>query len=893
MRAAPPPLAERALGLAIRDTDRRDAKVGDLHEEFHHMAARHGHPYARRWYWAQAMGIAAYRVAARTTGRIRRRDVLGVPEPPQAHSGRASTLWHDLRSAWRSVRHQPALSATIVLVLALGLSANATIFALVDAIVLRPFRYPGVERAAVVASDEHTRFFDRESVAPGDFLDWREQATDAFDRLAAIEWWDPQFRGDGPPQQLTGFKVSPELFEILREPAMLGRTLLPADSAAESPVVVLGYEYWQRQFGGRRDVIGRSLLLSGSVYEIVGVMAVSFRVPYGADVWAPLPLAPDARERRSGGSWMVVGRLSDGVSAADAEARLKAILASQRRNYPDTHTRREVSAYSFTEGFGDPGAGPFIAVWQVAAVVLLLVACANVANLLLARNTEREREFAVRLALGASGSRLAWQLLVEGMLLAGAATILAVPLSWAALGAMRSAFPDAIVRFVPGWVYLHLAPRTFLATAALATTAVLLFAIAPAIRAARQNVTAGLRVGPRLTSGRSRQRARMTLAAAQIALTLGLLVAAGLSLSALSRVTGEGLGFNPDGVLVGRVILPEQRYQSPESRRQFFDGVVRRLDAIPATTSAGATSVLPYSGNDGSTSFWREETPPRPADALDVGRRRVTPDSFKALGIPLLAGRGIDRSDRPDSVPVAVVSQEVVTRAWPGQSALGKRFRTAPDGPLITVVGVVGDIAQDWLVDGRRPAYYRPLDQDPPESAYIVLRTAIDPSQLAAGLRAAVMAEDAELPVVGLRTMPAVLEDRTAGLRIVGRTLGVIAAISAVFAVVGLYSLMAFLTGRRTREMGVRLALGATRGHVVRLTCAHALRFVAAGIAAGLVLAFLVGRGLEAALFGVVRTNAALPLSLAVVLTAVALAASYFPARRVSRVDPTIALRSE
>jgi putative ABC transport system permease protein len=303
--------------------------------------------------------------------------------------------------------------------------------------------------------------------------------------------------------------------------------------------------------------------------------------------------------------------------------------------------------------------------------------------------------------------------------------------------------------------------------------------------------------------------------------------------------------------------------------------------------------VLPYSGSDSSVSFWREGVPTRQSEATDVSRRRVTPSSFETLGIRLAAGRLLQTGDRQGSVAVAVVSESLAAKFWPGQPALGKRFRVATDGPLITVVGIVGDVAQDWLVDPIRASFYLPVDQDPPSSFHVVLRTVTDPIQMAAGLRAAVQAEDAELPVVALRTMDGVIEDRTVGLRFVGRTLGVIAAISGVLAAVGIYSLMAFLMGRRRREMGVRMALGATRRDVVRLSCLQAMRLTLTGIVVGLVLSYFVSRGLESAMFGVVNGNATLVAVLAAVLTATALAASYLPAHRVSRVDPTIALRSE
>lgn len=884
----PPRAAERLLALTVRDPEWRDGILGDLAEEFQVVRQRRGGAAARRWYWAQALGLTAHRL---TAGRPTRR--RSPPPPPEPRTGRAALLLHDLRSAWRSVLHQPALSLTVVAILGLSLAANAAVFALADAIVLRPFRYPGTDAAVVIASTPRERFFDRESVAPGDLQDWRAGAGDVLDQLAAAEWWSPQFLSDGPPQELSGFKVSPELFTILGEAPALGRTLTADDVDSETPAVVLGHDFWHRQFGGRPEVIGQTLRLGDRPYVVVGVMPPTFRVPYGADVWAPLRLAPDVAAGRGRGWLIVVGGMAPGVTPAQVDARLQAILADQRRAFPGTHETREVSVYTFRDGMGDPGAGPFILVWQVAAIVLLLVACANVTNLLLARNTEREREFSVRLALGASGARLARQLVVEGLLLAGAATALALPLAHAAVGAVRSTFPDSVVRFVPGWAYMDVQPRTLLATAALAALAVLLFAVAPAVRASRQDVASGLRPGARLTGGTGRQRVRWALACAQLALTLALLVAAGLSLAALDRVTGGPLGFVSDNVLAGRVSPPDQRYADPESRRQLAAKVVARLEQLPAVRRAAATSALPYSGSDFSSSFWREDVPPREADAVRVSRRRSTPGTFEALGIPLLEGRLLSSADRADTPPVAVVSRMLADRQWPAASALGKRFRIEAGGPLIEVVGVVGDVAHHWLVEPLRPTVYQPFDQDPPSGFHIVVKAVTAPAQLTAGLRAAVQAEDPELPVVGLRTMEKIVEDQTAGLRFAGRTLGVIAAISGLLSAVGIYSLMAFLAGRRTREMGVRMALGATAGDLVRLSCVQALRLIAAGTAIGLGLAYLVGRALESAMFGVVSTSAVLTGSLAAALAVTALAASYIPARRIARLDPTEALRAE
>lgn len=888
--SAPPPLAERLLSITIRDAEWRDSILGDLAEEFAAVADRLPASAARRWYWRHALSIAGHRLARRVTGH--RPAARPQPEPEEPRAGALPMLWQDLRYAWRNVRHQPALSATVALVLAVALAANATTFALIDALVLRPFRYPGVDRAVLVASAGHKLFFDRESVASGDFLDWRDQTADVFDRLAAIDWWDPDYTRNGPPQQLAGFRVSAALFDILGARPLLGRTLLQADEDGAIPVVVLSQGFWERQFAGRRDVLGMQLRLDGTMHRVVGVMAADFRVPMGADVWATLRLPPEARADRAYGHLMVVGRLRGGTTVETAERRLEAILAQQKRAFPDTHAKREVSVRSFTDGFRDPGSGPFLAVWQVAALLLLLVACANVVNLVLARNTEREREFAVRLALGASSRRIAWQLMLEGLLLSGGAALLALPLVWASLQGLRAMMPDTIVRFVGGWPYMRMDGRTFVVTAALAVGATVLFAMIPAWRAGRQSVTVGLRQGGRLTS-HGRQRGRTLLAAAQIALTLMLLTCAGQTLATLYRVTEGPLGFDPDGILVGRLTLHGDRYEDPEARRQFADRVLTRLRAIPAVTSAGINSIIPYGGADSTISFWPEPVQPRPADAVHVNWRRITPDVLPLMRVPLIAGRMIQESDRRDAPPVALVSQSLASRFWPGQNAIGRRFRVSGDGHFITVVGVVGDVTNDWLTGAKKATLYQPLAQDPPSFFGIMLRTVTDPIQLAAELRAAVQTEDEDQPILDLRTLQQVVADGTVGLRIASKGLGVMALVSCLLSTIGLYGLIAFLTGLRTREIGLRMALGASRWDVIRLTGATALGLAVTGVTVGLGLAYGIGYLLERQLFGVITNSPLLASGLAALLGAVSLLAGYMPARRAANVDPTIALRSE
>jgi len=888
---APPRLAARLLAFAFGDPEWRDSVLGDLQEEFSSACARLGTSRARWWYRRQAFGLTLHRLAAHLPGRSRMPQRL--PEPAPDRAGMLGLLSYDLRQAWRSVRHHPVLSLTIVVVLGVALAANATTFAIADAIVLRPFRYSGVPRAVMIASDDHKRFFSRESVTPGDFVDWREQTGDVMDRLAAVEWWDPSLTKDGPPQQINGFRVSPALFEIVGGRAALGRTLADSDEQSGEPVAVLGHAFWKRQYAGTADVVGRTIWLDGKPHKVVGVMTEDFTVPYAPDVWAPMTFTPESRADRKSASLMVFGRLAPGATPQSAENRLQAVLAGQKRLYPDLYSKRLVSVRTFTEGLGDPGAGPFVGVFQISAFLLLLVACANVANLLLARNTERSRELAVRLALGAGRARMTWQLVLEAVLLAAVAGALSIPLAWAGLHAARVALPDAVIRFVPGIAYMSLQPTTFIATVVMALVATLLAAVVPALRAARGSVSEILRPGTRVSDGASRQRGRVVLATAQIALTLALLATAGLSLSALYRVTEGPIGFDATSVLTGRVQLPDARYSDPTRRRQFIETVLSQLKALPSVADASATTDLPYNGSYSNTHFWRESVQPTEASASDVVSRNMTPTALDVVHVPLISGRRFTAADDERAPLVALVNQAAVAKFWPSESPIGQRFRTKADGPLVTVVGVVANVKQYWVAVGSDQIVYMPIAQGPPMAFSFMIRTVADPAQLAANLRAAVQAADPDQPVIAVKTLEQLVSEQTSGLRFVANTLAIIAGISALLSSVGLYSLMSFLTTRRTREIGVRVALGATSWDVVRLTGSTAARLTAAGIVAGLGLTYLAGRALEQMLFGVFTASLPLALGLAVLLAVVSMAASYVPARRAAAIQPTEALRTE
>jgi putative ABC transport system permease protein len=807
-------------------------------------------------------------------------------------SGRFTGLFRDLLYAWRGVTQRPALAAVVVITLGVALAANSTTYSLMDALVLRPYRFAGVDRLLVVTTASPDQaFFDRERVAAADFREWQARAK-SVSQWSMHLWWDANLSGVDVPEQVPGFMVSPGYFTLLGAPPVLGRDFT-ADEATpgQHRRVVIGHALWQRRFAGDPAIVGKSVRFDGEPYEVVGVAPEGFRIPDGAEVWAPLALTDTAWADRRSVPYGAMARLADGHTVESAQAELTAIVDTQRRDYPDTNTNRLASVKTFTDGMADPGAGAFLAVWQAAALLLLLIACANIANLLMARGSERGQEYAVRLALGSSRVRLFTQTVFEGLLLAAMAIVLAMPLTAIGLGLSRASIPASVLRFIPGWGFIRVDLGLFAATAALGTLAMLIFSFIPAVQATRAQVADTLRQSGRsLTPGRQRQWLRSALATTQVALALGLLFGSTLALTAADRTVNGRLGFDKHGVLVGTLNLPERTYSDPERRRRFVNGVIEAMDAIPAVSEIGVVNAIPAGFNNTGRPFFPEGVELQPADARIVNFRQATNGYFSALKIPLVRGRWFEETDRTDTVPVAVVSASLARRYWPEEDALGKRFKLAQDGAWLTVVGVSGDVVHNWFVR-REETVYRPVSQSPTYGGDFAVRTVGDPTALAADFRRAVAAMDPDQPVASLTTLEAMVEDRAGGFTFIARALGVVAVIALVLSVLGIYSLMAFLTQQRTQEIGVRMALGAGRWQVIRSIGTRALGITVAGSIAGAVLAFGIGRMMQSVLFGLVTSNAVQLALLVVVLAAAALVAAYLPARRAAAVDPMTALR--
>jgi putative ABC transport system permease protein len=884
-------IAEHILGIVVRDAEQRDAIIGDLREELSRYCARVGPARASRWHLRQCVGIAVRYGFMRL---LRRKPPVRwiVLAADESGGGRWLGVTRDLRYAWRSIWQRPALSSVVVATLAIALAANSTTFSLLDALVLRPYRFAGVDRLiAATTTEPDDEFFDRINVTGADFREWREQVR-GVTRWSMYQWWDANLSGVDTPEQVPAFFVSPGFFDLLDATPAIGRDFVDAEGQpGQRHRVVLGHALWSRRFASDPNIVGKSVRLDGEPYEVVGVARPGFSIPDGAELWAPLALTDRAWADRRAESYGIYGRLRDRASVEQVRAELATVVDAQRRDHPDTNSRRHARVLSFTRGMGDPGAAAFIGVWQAAALLLLLIAGANIANLLMARGAERASEYAVRLALGASRARLFAQTVFEGLLLALVAVMVSMPLIAIGLALSRASIPVSVLRFVPGWDFIRLNSDLFVVTALLGTAAMVVFSILPALQAIKAQVSDTLRQSGRsLTPGRNRQWVRSALATMQIALALALVFGSALAITAAQQTVDGVLGFDKSNVLVAQLNLPERNYSDADTRRRFITRVTDAMRPIPAVTTIGATNIIPAAFNDHSRRVFPEGQDLKENEARFARYRSATTDYFSALKIPLVRGRWFDDSDRADSQPVAIVSAAFASRYWGDTDPLGRRFKLGVDEPWITVIGVAGNVVHNWFVR-QNDAVYRPISQTAPYSVTFALRTIGDPLSVAGDLRRAVAQVDADQPVASLTALDTMVEERAGGFVFVARALGVVGLLALALSIIGIYSLMAFLTAQRTQEIGLRMALGAGRWQVLRVVTSRALLITTAGIVIGSVLAIAVGRLMESLLFGLVSTDFAQLAGLVSVIAAVALAAAYVPARRATRVDPMTALR--
>ena len=806
-----------------------------------------------------------------------------------------ASLRQEARLALRALFHQPLVTTIVLLTLALCLGANAATFGMIDSLLLRPFTIKDVDRLILISENSASDPFPQESVSPGNFTDFRKQAT-TLDGVAAFRWWDVNMAGSDRPERVEGFAVTGDFFTVLGVTPALGRLIDEQDMTyGRHQQVVLSDGLWKRRFGADPGVVGRSVSLDGVPYSVIGIAPPDFAFPHGAELWAAFGLNPDAAANRAQHYITVVGRLRAGATRDDAQAELDTIYARIKADHAAATLGRSLVTRTFTEGMVDIGMPQILTLWQAAAALVLLIGCTNIANLLLARGAARQREIAVRLAIGAGRARLIRQLLVESVVLALASTPLALAVAAIALRLCKRAMPGELVRFVPGWDAMGVNTTVLLFTFGAALVTAVLFGLLPALQASRPALVDALRDGGRSsTAATARSRLRRGLVVAEIALALPLLIASGLAAIGAQRFATGPQGYDPDGAFRIRTILDDATYPDADARRRFAERLVEEARRDPRVVMAATTSVLPASGTNTRRDLTIEGRPSEPGNPLSIHYRAVSPEYLPLLRVPQLQGRGLSPSDRPESQPVAVVTQSAADQYWPGESVIGKRIQLGgAEQPWRTIVGVVGNTIDDWFNRRGAPTVYVPVAQAPTSSVNLVLRTTGDPAALADVARAALAAVDPSQPAFEAVTMRHALYVRTTGLRFVGALMAVFGVLALVLASVGIYSVMAFYVAQRRHEMGIRMALGANARDVVRLTVGHGARMAGLGIVLGLLIGVGLARVLESVLFGVVALEPWLFATTAGALALVAVLASFIPARVAAAADPVRALRAE
>ena len=805
------------------------------------------------------------------------------------------SLFQDARFGLRLLRHNPTFTAVAAATLALGIGANAAMFSVINGVLLRPLPYQDPDHLVRILDSNPGRGFPRFASSPPNFLDWRAQAQ-SFSGLAGVTWGTTSLAGVGEPVRLEALYATPELFPVFGVNVRLGRSFTTEEGVrGRDKVVVLSYRLWQRQFGGQNDVIGRLIRIDGVGHTIVGVAPPEFKL-YNADIVLPLTFGPDVASSRGAHYMGVFGRLKPGVSLPQAEQEIKAIAARLAVSYPDTNAGWTAFLIPIQElTVGRVRRGMLILFGAVG--LLALIACANVANLLLARAAGRQRELSVRAALGASRSRIIRQLFAESLLLCTLGAVAGLGAASVCIGLLRSAGPADIPRLSS----VRVDPAVLAFTLALTLLSTFLFGIMPALRASRVDLNIALKSAARgSTGGREWARPRNLLVFGELALSVMLLIGAALLIRSFVRLIFTDPGVDPSHVLTFNLSLPQSKYGKPELVTRFYDDLLGRLRSLPQVSSAEAVNILPLTGNDMSSSFTVHGQQVRPQDVPSAELRVVTPGYFQNLHIPLLRGRAFAAADNLPDAPVAiVVSESLARRHWPHGDAIGHvlQMGVLPGSSSRRIegeiVGIVGDVRDFGLDVEPAPTVYSTFGISAPSNMTVVIRCNGDPAAVAPDVRSLVAAIDPDLPIGDLQPMERVLATSLAQRRFYMLLLSLFAGVALLLVSTGLYGVVSYSVSQRTREIGVRMALGARRGQVVGEILLQGLRLIAGGLVAGVVGALAFRGVMSKMLVGISAGDAIAFSSAAAAVFLVAMLACLLPARRATAVDPMAALRYE
>jgi putative ABC transport system permease protein len=797
-------------------------------------------------------------------------------------------MFQDLRYGVRMLLKNKSFTAVAVLTLMLGIGANTAIFSVVNAVLLNPLPYPEPERLVWLRESNPTINLPQFSTSPGNFYDWRSQ-NNVFEKMAAYREGGVNLQAGDEPKRLNGAKVTVDLFATLGVQPLAGRAFLPAEDAPGGDrVVILSHALWSQSFGGDPQLVGKQLKVDGQAHTVVGIMPPGFSFPQDdTALWVPYALDP--KSDRDAHFLRVLGRLKPGATLQQASSEFETIALRLEQAYPATNKGWRVFMQPLHEMVSGDLQTPLY-VLLGAVLFVLLICCANVANLLLSRNATRERELAVRAALGAGRGRIVRQLLTESLLLAFAGAAGALLLAAWGVKLLATWGPRDIPRLSEAEINVPVLGFTL----GVALLTGLIFGLAPAWRHMRPDLNIALKDGAPMAGAGSR-RLRQSLVVGEIAFALLLLIGAGLMLKSFARLQQVAPGFNARGGLTMDINLAQAKYARREQRVAYLRQILEELKTAPGIEFAGAAHRLPLRGNS-SIGFQVEGRPaPAPGETISVNYRSITPDYFRAIGAPLAAGRTFTEEEGWQKQNAVIVNQALQRRYWPDENPLGKRIRNggAPDSPWLTIVGVAADVKESGLNADSEAALYVPYVVGPASTMTLVLRTELEPLSLTSAASAAIRRVDSEQAVSNISTLEKLLNDTVAQPRFNTGLLALFALFALLLAGVGIYGVMAYSVEQRTREIGLRMAMGAQPRDVLKLVVGQGMKLVALGLAIGLLAALGVTRWLKTLLFSVETTDLPTYAMIPILLAAVALAACYLPARRATKIDPMVALRHD
>lgn len=806
------------------------------------------------------------------------------------------TIIQDLRFGARMIKKNPGFAAVATLAIALGIAANTFHFSVVDALVLRPFSFPNEARLLALFERKPSIGIERAAVSPGNVIEWRARSK-TLQEVVAMRGREHTLSGDGPPERYQGTAVSAAFFDALGVRAQLGRTFQPGeDEAGRAEVAVLGHNFWQKRFGGDPQIVGKQILLDGRPFTVIGVMPAGFDFPYnGGELWTPLVFDQQMKQDHSGHYLRALGLMKPGVTLAQVDADLEQMARRIEQQFPDGEAGHSANAAALNAWY-TRGVRMALPAMIGSAIFVLLIACSNVANLLLARASARQKEIAVRLAMGATRARLIRQLLTESLMLAFAGGALGVLLAAWAIEAPRKIVPLGMSKFIPGWNQIGMNYRVLAFTTLVAVLTGVLFGLAPALQATKTRLNEALKEGGKGTFVKTgRQGIRNALVVAEIALSLVLLIGAGVSVRSFIEILRADLGIKPDHVVTMSVTLPREKYSTEQQRRNFFDQLLPRLAALPGVTNVGAAHSLPMSGRGDGSNFQVVGQP-----TFEQGRephtefRIATPDYFAAIGTELRRGRLFNAQDDARAPSVVLVNEIFATRFLKGSDAVGQRITMGGGKEKSSeIIGVVANVMNDDLDNLAEPCIYLPFAQVPVGGMNLVIRSPIVAEQITPAVRRELAAIDPSLPLGEVRMMAQTVRERRSPKEMLMWTLSLFGLIALALAAVGTYAVMAYSVAERTHEFGVRIALGAQTADILKLVLRRGLMLALIGVGLGLAGAFALTRALAGMLYGVTATDPLTFAGVSLALTLVALVACWIPARRATRVDPMIALRCE